>query len=129
MYVLVVENETPILMQMRTVLEDLAVPVSFVRGREEALAIANETGAPVVLVTNIDLGRRLDGFNLAYTLRRMAPTMPTLFVSATRWDVVRGIVSKQDYFMLKPFDATIFADKLRNILRQAMAPAAQSRQA
>lgn len=114
---------------MRTALEGSAVPASFAGGRNEALQIVSQMGAPVALVTNVDLGQRLDGFSLAYELRRKSPTMPTLFVSATRWDVVRGIVSKQDFFMLKPFDAAAFANKLRGILQQALAPAVQSKQA
>jgi len=129
MYVLVVENEAPLMTQMRAVLEGSVVPISFAGSREDALWIVQEAGAPGLLVTNVDLGQHLDGFSLAHDLRRMSPTMPTLFVSATRWDAVRGIVSPQDHFMLKPFDAAVFAGKLHEILQQALAPAAQAKQA
>ncbi len=129
MYVLVVENIKQIQTQMRTALEGSAVPASFAGGWNEAVQIVNQMGAPIALVTNVDLGQRLDGFSLAYELRRKSPAMPTLFVSATRWDVVRGIVSKQDSFLLKPFDAAAFANKLRGILQQALAPTVQSKQA
>ncbi len=129
MYVLVVENEIPLQVQMRAVLEGSAVPISFASDPYEAIQIVTQVGAPVVLVTNLDLGRRLDGYGLAHEIRRKSPAMPTLFVSATRWDVVRGIVSKQDFFLLKPFDAAAFAGKLREIVQQALAPSSQSRRA
>ena len=129
MYVLVVENEAPLMTQMRAVLEDSAVSIVFAESREDALRIVHKAGAPGVLVTNVDLGQRLSGFSLAHDIRRTSPTMPTLFVSATRWDVVRGIVSPQDYFMQKPFDAAVFAEKLHHITKQILAPAAQVKRA
>ncbi len=129
MYVLVVENETPILKQMRAALEGSTVPISLASSRDEALRIVDEAGTPAILVTNVDLGQRLDGFSLAHKLRRSSPLMLTLFVSATRWDVVRGVVGKQDPFMLKPFDAAVFAEKPGDILQQTVASSIPFKQA
>lgn len=61
-----------------------------------------------------------DGFTLAEKLVRLYPQLPFLFVTARKQkeDILHGLQSGADDYILKPFDADELIQRVRNIVRR-----------
>jgi len=61
-----------------------------------------------------------DGFTLAEKLIRLYPQLPFLFVTARKQkeDILHGLQSGADDYILKPFDADELIQRVRNIVRR-----------
>lgn len=83
--VLVVEDEPAIRMLLRDLLEDAGMHVEDAKDAETALrllSVAAEAGGRYrVLVTDVNLGRGLDGVALAALARRQAPNIHVVYVT------------------------------------------------
>lgn len=63
----------------------------------------------------------MDGFTLAENLRKIAPEVPILFLTAKnqKADKLRGLKLGADDYMTKPFDAEELILRMENILRRS----------
>jgi DNA-binding response OmpR family regulator len=71
-------------------------------GRAEAALEVINTGQIDVLVTDIDLGRSLSGWDLGEAVRRASPAVVVVYVSANDPDATRVVAG--GVFLPKPFD-------------------------
>ena len=80
MCILLVEDEDLIRMVLIDVMTDAGFKVIEAANAESALALAETTPCPDVIVSDINLGPGMDGFALAAALRRRWPVVPVLMM-------------------------------------------------
>ena len=79
--ILVVEDEAAVRNTLRRQLEACGHRVIVAEGAEEALRLINEGGAVDVVITDVVLGGKMDGIDLANAVRSARPDLPFLFIS------------------------------------------------
>jgi len=79
--ILVVEDETDVRNIVRRQLESLGHTVLVAEAATEALLLLRGPAAPDVLVTDVVLGKGLDGIELAIAARAARPNLPVVFMS------------------------------------------------
>ena len=90
-------------------------------------AVDGETALDLIQTRVIDLvtietaGQRQDGLRLCQQIRQLNPYMPLMIVSERRDEdqVVRGLVSAADDYIVKPFSPREFLARVRAVLRRA----------
>ena len=103
MCVLLVEDEYLIRMVLIDVMIDAGFEVIEAANAESALALAETTPCPDVIVSDINLGPGMDGFALAATLRCRWPAVPVLMMSGRGTNFAGRQSDKAERFLLKPF--------------------------
>ncbi|HEX4710231.1 response regulator [Phenylobacterium sp.] len=81
--VLLVEDDFVINVDICGVLEDLGIFVTSVHTADEAISAIDSSGCFKALLTDIDLGAGLNGFDVARHARGLYPKLPVVFVSGT----------------------------------------------
>ncbi|MDB5436920.1 MAG: response regulator receiver protein [Phenylobacterium sp.] len=81
--VLLVEDDYVINVDICGVLEDLGMFVTAVHTADAAVAVIDSGGYLKALMTDIDLGVGLNGFDVARHARELYPKLPVVFVSGT----------------------------------------------
>src|SRR5262249_9076661 len=79
--ILVVEDEADVRNIVRKQLESLGHRVLVAEGATEALLLLRGPAAPHILVTDVVLGKGLDGIELAFAARAARPDLPVIFMS------------------------------------------------
>jgi len=79
--ILVVEDEADVRNIVRRQLESLGHTVLVAEAATEALLLLRGPAAPDVLVTDVVLGKGLDGIELAFAARAARPDLPVIFMS------------------------------------------------
>ena len=122
MRVLLVEDDTMIGLAVREGLGRLGITIDWVRDGDAGLAAASTEPYAAVL---LDLGLpRRDGLTVLRELRERAPAafrdVPVLLVTARDAveDRVAGLDAGADDYVLKPFDMTELAARLRAVRRR-----------
>ena len=117
MDIMLVEDDEAIRECLREALEDAGLKTSGHATAETAVEAFDESGAPAVLVTDINLGDGLDGIALADIARRRAGRLKVLYISG-RYSGVPGL-SPPDAFMRKPFRLAAFVDAVASMCSRA----------
>lgn len=114
--VLLVEDDRLVRMGLASVLTDLGHEVHAASGPSEALERWEELGGEVDLVLTDVVMPELSGPELVAELRRRAPGVQVLFMSAFPGDVLveQGRIEEGERTIEKPFDE----DDLRRVLRE-----------
>jgi DNA-binding response OmpR family regulator len=114
--VLVVEDEAPLRMLLDLELSDRGYDALIVGGAGSALQALEEERLDA-LVTNIDLGETLTGFDIARRARARNPTLPVLYV--TGGEAHRYEAEKVDGSVLlpKPYVAGDVIDAVETMLK------------
>src|SRR5579859_2552407 len=124
MRVLIVEDEKKMADLLKRALEEENHCVTVAHDGAEGLAVAEHYDFDVI-VLDIMLPK-LDGFEVVRRLRRKAPKVPVLMLTArdTVPDVVKGLDLGADDYLSKPFALAEFLARLRAAARHGMIPVA-----
>lgn len=117
--VLVVEDEALLARMIEFDLEDAGYEVEVASTAPQALELISNSAAFDVLVTDISLGGKLDGFDVARKARELQPNIKTIGISGFfRFDEYReaGII---DGMLSKPFQQNKLLDLLNNLSKMA----------
>jgi len=126
--ILIVEDETILLIDLQAGLEDGGYTVLAAQDGEEALSvIAAEGGQIRVLVTDIDLGRSgVNGWDIAERAREGQPDLPVIYMtgaSADEW-ASRGV--PRSILLPKPFAMAQITSAVSRLLNESPEPPAQT---
>jgi CheY-like chemotaxis protein len=100
---LLVEDDCVINADICGVLEDLGIFVTSVFSADTAIAAIDQAEYLKVLVTDIDLGEGMNGFDVAHHARDRYPNLPVVFISGTMGSrhAAEGVAGSE--FVAKPF--------------------------
>lgn len=115
--VLLVEDDYVINVDICGVLEDLGLYVTSVHTSEAAVAAIDSSKYLKVLLTDIDLGAGLNGFEVARHAREHYPKLAVVFVSGTMASrhAVEGVA--RSVLVAKPFHPIQIRDALARAVR------------
>jgi two-component system response regulator PhoP len=119
MRVLIVEDEEPLLEQLRTRLKQEGYAVDSATDGEEGQYLATELPCDAAI---IDLGLpKQSGIDLIRKARAAGKTFPILILTArSRWqEKVEGLESGADDYLVKPFQMEELLARLRALVRRA----------
>ena len=117
--VLLIEDDPDIGRLLTLHLEDLGCSVFVCDDGERGLARALDGTAWSLLVLDLNLPR-IDGLEICRRLRLGAYYAPILMVTAraTELDLIRGLETGADDYLVKPFSVVEFAARVKAILRR-----------
>jgi two-component system cell cycle sensor histidine kinase/response regulator CckA len=117
--VLVIEDEDTVRNLLRTLLRLAGYEVLACQGGDEAVDLMDARGGTIqLLITDVNLGIGMDGFEAAERLRARQPMLKALFISGEEeadWPA-RHASGPSDRFLLKPFTPRAFGDAVRALL-------------
>ncbi len=119
--ILLVEDEDPIRLLMRRMLEAHGYRVLEARNGDEAMALAEEHRAPIdLLVTDVAMPG-ISGFDVVDMVMGSHPETKVLFITGQANHVVvrRGLNESRRPFLLKPYTQVDLALKIREVLESA----------
>jgi len=117
MKVLLIEDDALLRSILCDILEEQDIQVSGLANAEDALILLSAGAAPDVLVTDINLGDGLSGFDLADIARSRHPDVEIILISGTMPDDDIGAAHLHTRFLAKPFDPATLADAIRAAAR------------
>ena len=118
MDVLVVEDEALV---REVVSEHLAcdgLVVAEAPSAEDALALTQLDGAPAVVVTDVNLGRGMDGLALAQEVHRRWPATGVVVMTGNPLNVQDHAFGPHERCLLKPFQPVAMLDAVRELMQQ-----------
>lgn len=125
--VLVVEDEPAIRILLCDLLESAGLDVEEAADADGALELVESLEADQtwcrVLVTDVNLGRGLDGVALAAEARRSVPGLQVLYVTGTPERVLKGRTAPrpQERVLSKPFHTVELVDTVRGLVASSEA--------
>jgi CheY-like chemotaxis protein len=117
--VLVVEDEDAVRNLLRTLLRLSGYEVLSCQDGAEALDLLAARGGEVnLLITDINLGPGMDGFETAEALRQRQPSLKVLYISGEDGEgrVAREMAAGASHFLTKPFTPRAFTERVRLFL-------------
>jgi CheY-like chemotaxis protein len=103
MSILLVDDDELVRSVITEVLNDAGFEVTGVAGPEEALAFPDTVASPDVLITDIDLGSALNGFDVASAARHRWPEIGIILISGRPASRAGHKLDPRDTFLQKPF--------------------------
>jgi CheY-like chemotaxis protein len=103
MRVLVVEDNELVRAVLTEVLADAGMQVTDTADPNEALKLPDAVDPPSVLVTDVDLGCEVDGFDLAAAARRRWPCICIVLISGRPANIDGHCLHRLNRFLPKPF--------------------------
>jgi signal transduction histidine kinase/CheY-like chemotaxis protein len=118
--ILLVEDEPAILRMTGIILEKLGYNVLAASSPSEALRLAQEHSSQIHLLLTDVIMPEMQGYELAKKLQALYPAMKCLFMSGyTAHSIARpDQLTKEMYFIQKPFSKVDLGAKLRTILKK-----------
>jgi two-component system cell cycle sensor histidine kinase/response regulator CckA len=116
--ILVIEDEDTVRNLLRTLLRLAGYEVLSCQAGSEALDLMEARGGTIqLLITDVNLGSGMDGYEAAQALRSRTPSLKVLYISGEEEsDRLSGIASASERFLLKPFTPRSFTDAVRTML-------------
>jgi two-component system cell cycle sensor histidine kinase/response regulator CckA len=120
--VLVAEDDPAVRLLARVSLQRSGYRVLEAGNAKEALAVAQDSAAPIHLVVTDVIMPDSAGPSLVERLRALRPDLPVLYMSGYTDDTIvhHGVLSEGTAFLQKPFTPHGLAQKVREVLDQAM---------
>jgi two-component system, OmpR family, response regulator len=106
MEVIVVEDDELLRDHLAMLIENFGRPVACFESGEQALSHLASFAPPSILVTDIDLGRGMDGFSLGSVVRARCPDTGVIYITGRPWLVEGRVLGPHERFLAKPFRAT-----------------------
>ena len=113
MQVLLIEDDALLRMTLSDTLSADGIEVNGLANAEDALILLGAGQVPDVLVTDVNLGPGLDGFDLAELARARHPDVEVILISGTTPDLARRATGRHERFLQKPFAPEQLAAKIR----------------
>ncbi|HEX3366196.1 response regulator [Phenylobacterium sp.] len=112
MRALLVEDDCVINADIFGILEDLGIFVTSTFTADAAVAVIDHGGYLKILVTDVDLGEGLNGFDVARHARGRYSNLPVLFISGTMGSrhAAEGVAGSE--FIAKPFHPSQIKDAI-----------------
>ena len=117
MRVLLIEDDELVRTALSDTLGEDGIEVDGLANAEDALILLGAGQVPDVLVTDVNLGPGLDGFDLADIARSRHPEVEVILISGTTPDLEGRARQRHERFLRKPFAP----DDLAAAIRQAAA--------
>jgi CheY-like chemotaxis protein len=99
--VLLVDDDALIRDCLADLLGDVGCRVTATASAEQALQVADESKAPDVLITDVLLGRGMNGLALVTAARRRWPLVRAVLISGA--DIPDPVLAPSDRYLRKPF--------------------------
>ena len=115
MSILFVDDDELVRLTITEVLSDAGFEVMGVAGPKEALDYPDGTDAPDVLITDIDLGSALNGFDVAAAARRRWPDISIILISGLPASHTGQKLDPRDKFLRKPFSIERLICEIREL--------------
>ncbi len=119
MCVLLVEDDDLIRIGLTELLIDAGFEVLEAPNAEAALQLTGTVPPPRLLVSDVNLGRGMDGFALASAARRRWPDLPVLLMSGLGSNFADRRCGAAELFLSKPFS---FVSFLHTVIQLAGQP-------
>ena len=116
MCVLLVEDEDLIRMVLIDIMTDAGLKVVEAADAQSALALAETTPCPDVIVSDVNLGPGMDGFALTTALRCRWPAVPLLMMSGRGTNFAARQSGKAERFLSKPFLPDVFVQHVIDMI-------------
>ena len=113
MRVLLIEDDELVRSALSETLDGNGFEVDGLANAEDALILLGAGQVPDVLVTDVNLGPGLDGFDLAELARARHPDVEVILISGTTPDLARRATGRNERFLQKPFAPEQLAAKIR----------------
>lgn len=123
MRVLLIEDDPLVRSVLSETLDGNGFEVDGLANAEDALILLGAGQVPDVLVTDVNLGPGLDGFDLADLARQRHPDVEVILISGTTPDLPRRAAGRHEHFLQKPFPP----EQLAAMIREAGAEAPEPR--
>jgi DNA-binding NtrC family response regulator len=120
--VLLIEDDALLRSTLCDILEEQEIEVSGLANAEDALILLSAGAAPDVLVTDINLGEGLSGFDLADIARSRHPEVEIILISGTVPSDDVSPLRLHTRFLAKPFDPASLADAIRKAANVGTGP-------
>ncbi|KAB0669887.1 PAS domain-containing protein [Oryzomonas sagensis] len=116
--ILLVEDDTSILVMTKLLLEKLGYAVLAAGGPDEAIRLARESTVPIHLLMTDVVMPGMNGRELSGNLAPLCPEIKCLFMSGYTANVIvhRGVLDEGVHFISKPFSLPDLAAKVREVL-------------
>jgi DNA-binding response OmpR family regulator len=124
MKILLVDDDEFVRAALVDVLTDAGFEVVATANPHEALGLPDAIGPPSVVITDIDLGSGLNGFDVATGAHLLWPTVQVVLISGLPVDHTGQVLSQHDRYLQKPFSSMHLLDVITESLREASAIAA-----
>ena len=129
--VLLVEDDEPVRLTTRRLLEAFGYQVVEAASADEARIIWNARENPVdLLLTDVVMPGGMTGRELADELRKLSPRLKVIFISGYNLSVVSddtGFLRRENnYFVQKPFKSLLLVETIRRCLDEKRPAAAQN---
>ena len=113
MQVLLIEDDALLRSSLADTLGAEGMDVNGLANAEDALILLGAGQVPDVLVTDIDLGEGLDGFDLADVARARHPDVGVILISGTRPQDAGRPLNRHERFLRKPFSPATLAAAIK----------------
>jgi CheY-like chemotaxis protein len=113
MRVLLIEDDEIVRSVLSETLDGDGFEVDGLANAEDALILLGAGQVPDVLVTDVNLGSGLNGFDLADLARARHPDVEVILISGTTPDLERRAARLHERFLQKPFAPEQLAAKIR----------------
>jgi|HubBroStandDraft_2_1064218.scaffolds.fasta_scaffold388985_2 CheY-like chemotaxis protein len=115
--VLIVEDEVLIRMLLSDVLRQAGYQVVEAANADEALAVLTSSPDPDILVTDVRMPGKVDGFALAAFVRRTKPDLKVIITSGHAGP--DGAIGLADTFLTKPYELDAIVGCVRTLTDEA----------
>jgi len=113
MRVLLIEDDALVRSVLSETLEADGIEVEGLSNAEDALILLGAGQVPDVLVSDVNLGEGLNGFDLADIARSRHPDVEVILISGTMPDAERRPLRQHERFLRKPFHPAALAAVIR----------------
>ena len=123
MQVLVIDDDPLVREMLAETLAEEGIEVDGLANAEDALVLLGANQVPDVLVTDVDLGARLTGLDLARIALERHPGVEIILISGKPLDEGKGVPGRRERFLRKPFPPAALAAAIREAAAAAAARA------
>ena len=113
MRVLLIEDDALLRVILSDTLSAEGIEVTGLANAEDALILLGAGQVPDVLVTDINLGEGLSGFDLAELARSRHPEVEVILISGIAADPALRPLQCRERFLAKPFEPAVLAAAIR----------------
>jgi CheY-like chemotaxis protein len=105
MKILLVEDDELVRVVLAEALSDGGHEVVEATGPQDALDLADDMGPPNIVITDIDLGSTMNGFDIATHAHRLWPLVHVILISGLPRDHTGQALDPRDRYIQKPLSA------------------------
>jgi DNA-binding response OmpR family regulator len=119
MFVLLVDDDDLVRTVLTAVLEDAGHKVVETYDPRKALDLAGTVGPPNIVITDIDLGSTLNGFEVAANAHELWPDVRVILISGLPADHTAQTLDPRDYYIQKPFSGDHLLGTIEHLVNGA----------